>query len=185
MPGLRWQYADEVCRSIRHTGWYCDAGLDGFSRLDGDKIRGIVFRLPRSRGFLPGWTMGEGMASGIDYSQIFDDEKDCAITADSIAENVADANIQSQLKDLEDEREALRDKILNWDCGSSAELQSMLADLYCSVPTGSELDEYVDTVDVPSMPLPDNIDRSHGLFCLDRQGDMLISRCSSCRECYR
>lgn len=173
MPGLRWQYADDVCRSIRHDSWYCDADADGSPMLDGDKIRGIVFRLPRSRGFLPGWTMGEGMSSGIDYSQIFDDEEDCAITADSIAENVADANIQSRLKDLADEREALRDKILNWGCESAHVLRVWLEEL--SYITPDDAGGYPDAENVPTMPLPDSIDRGSGLYCLDRRGNLLVS----------
>ena len=85
MPGLRWQWADETEGArIRHTGWFTDP--DG----SGDTIRGIVLRLPHGRGFLAGWSMGEGMASSVDYSPIFDDAADAAACADSMAENVAE-----------------------------------------------------------------------------------------------
>lgn len=76
MPGLRWEYAGES-RQIKHTGWF----IDDWS---GDTVSGLVMRLPRSRGFVPGWTLGEGMASGIEY-KVFEDFDDCAMYADEIA----------------------------------------------------------------------------------------------------
>lgn len=79
---LRWQYCDEVATSIRHTGWFADEYQD-------DKFRGLVFRLPRGRGFLAGWTMGEGMSSAVDGC-IYDDELSAALAADSMAEKAAD-----------------------------------------------------------------------------------------------
>ena len=82
MPGLRWQYADYVA-DIGHTGWYTD------EHGDGDKIRGIVMRLPHGRGFIAGWTMGQGMISTVDYD-IYDDIEDAAHIADSMAEIVAE-----------------------------------------------------------------------------------------------
>ena len=74
MPQLRWQWCDEVLPSIRHTGWYLD------EHGDSEKIRGIVMRLPRSRGFLAGWSMGEGIASAVEYD-IYDDAQDAARVA--------------------------------------------------------------------------------------------------------
>lgn len=82
-PGLRIAYADEVSRRIRHRGWYCDESHD-------QTIRGIVARLPHGRGFLAGWTMGEGMASELDTSCIWADETEAAHAADSAAELTAD-----------------------------------------------------------------------------------------------
>ncbi|TXH52303.1 MAG: hypothetical protein E6Q97_16505 [Desulfurellales bacterium] len=84
MPRLRWQWADE-CEGarIRHTGWFCDDDQC-------EKIRGIVMKLPRGRGFLAGWSMGKGMASTIDYFPIFDNAADAAACADSMAENAAE-----------------------------------------------------------------------------------------------
>lgn len=82
-PGLfslRWQYCDEVEGTrINHTGWWADEYQD-------QKIRGLVFRLPRSRGFLAGWTMGEGMASTVECD-IYDTEREAAYAADSMAES--------------------------------------------------------------------------------------------------
>ena len=81
MPDLRWQWCDNIA-NIRHTGWFCDNFQD-------TKIRGIVMQLPRGRGFLAGWSMGESMVSEIEY-QIYDDAVDAAWAADSIAECVAE-----------------------------------------------------------------------------------------------
>lgn len=97
MPDLRWKWCDEVdgCR-VDHTGWYSD------EYGDSEKIRGIVLRLPNNRGFLAGWSMGEGMASTVEYS-IYDDEVDAAYAADSIAESTAESERDYQ----ESERERI------------------------------------------------------------------------------
>lgn len=94
MPDLRWQWADE-CEGacIRHTGWFCHE--DGY----GETIRGIVMRLPKGRGFLAGWSMGEGMSSTIDYFPIFDNAADAAACADSMAENAADNEREYQARE--------------------------------------------------------------------------------------
>lgn len=83
-PKLRWSWADDVASSIRHTGWYTDK--DG----SGDKIRGIVMRLPKNRGFLAGHSMGERMISHVDTSTVYEDIMDAAHAADAEAERVAD-----------------------------------------------------------------------------------------------
>lgn len=81
--GLRWKYCDDVAHPIRHTGWFIDDFQDW-------KIRGVVFTLPHGRGFVIGWTMGEGMAACIDYSNIYHDENGAAFSADSMAQKVAE-----------------------------------------------------------------------------------------------
>lgn len=83
MPRLRWQWCDEVATSIGHRGWFTD------EYGDSDKIRGIVMRLPNNRGFIPGWSMGDGMASECEYD-VYDDEIECAYRADKLAERVAE-----------------------------------------------------------------------------------------------
>lgn len=108
MPALRWVWCDDIARSIRHTGWYTDE--DGAA----DKIRGIVMRLPRSRGFLAGWSMGEGMASEIDRS-IYDDELSAAMAADDCARYAAErqreyeASEQARMDEDESEDEESED----------------------------------------------------------------------------
>lgn len=90
MPGLRWQWADEVEGArITHTGWWSDP------HGDGDRIRGIVFRLPKGRGFLAGWSMGESMASELS-TRIYADEVAAAYAADSDAESTAESEREYQ-----------------------------------------------------------------------------------------
>jgi hypothetical protein len=98
MPSLRWEWADEVDGSrIKHRGWYTDDyGL-------GEKIRGLVMRLPHGRGFLAGWSMGKSMASEIDYT-IWDDAIDCARNADRMAERAAE-NAREQEREFQEEQE--------------------------------------------------------------------------------
>ena len=81
-PFTRWEWCDDVDDRIQHSGWFADP--DG----DGDKVRGIVVRLPHGRGFLAGWAMGEGMAGTV-YREIYPDAIDAARAADSVAEDVA------------------------------------------------------------------------------------------------
>lgn len=84
MPRLRWKWADDckdVRRAIDHKGWYCD-------RYQDQTIRGIVMRLPKNRGFLAGWSMGQSMASEIG-SEIHETEREAALAADREAELVA------------------------------------------------------------------------------------------------
>ena len=74
--------------------YYCDD--DGSTT-----IQGIVFTLPHSRGFLAGWTMGENMASSIDYD-IFDDIGDAKHAAKSRAEAAAES--QREYEEAENQR---------------------------------------------------------------------------------
>lgn len=81
-PFTRWQWCDEACDSIQHSGWFTD------DHGDSERIRGIVVLLPHGR-YMAGWSMGKGMASTIEPG-VFDDIVDAARVADSIAENAAD-----------------------------------------------------------------------------------------------
>lgn len=81
VPGLRWKWADEVV-NLRHTGWFCDD-------FQYQTVRGVVFRLPNNRGFLAGWSMGEGMAGSLDH-HVYTDEESAAYAADRMAERVAE-----------------------------------------------------------------------------------------------
>lgn len=82
MPSLRWTWCDEIARTIKHTGWY-------YNDFD-ETIRGLVFRLPHNRGFLAAYSMGDGMASAVDTSYIYDDEIDAALAADDMAKYAAE-----------------------------------------------------------------------------------------------
>lgn len=129
MPDLRWEWADDIApRSIHHRGWYTDD--DGI----GETMRGIVFRLPKGRGFLYGWSMGPGMAAeitgyepvgGWDPSRYGDAieqaEHFAAMAADGAAERAAEKEREYQrawsdgreyadaLEEAERERKAYRD----------------------------------------------------------------------------
>jgi len=99
MPQLRWTWADEIEGArIQHRGWYSD------EYGDAEKIRGIVMRLPSGKGFLAGWSMGEGMASGIEYD-VYDDEVEATRCADGLAESTAE-----QCREDEAEYQAEREK---------------------------------------------------------------------------
>jgi len=90
MPDLRWKWCDEIVDRINHKGWYSDDYQEG-------TIRGIVMRLPNNRGFIAGWSYGEGMFSSVDYD-VFLDESDAAYCADSMAENAAEREREYQEK---------------------------------------------------------------------------------------
>lgn len=107
-PGLRWKWCDEVEGvRINHTGWFCDDFQD-------QKIRGLVFHLPKSRGFLAGWSYGEHMAGEVDTSTIYESECLAARAADSLAERLAEAEREhneqeeARIKAEEDAAEALK-----------------------------------------------------------------------------
>lgn len=98
-PGLRWEWCDEVTDvRINHTGWFTDEFATG------DKIRGIVFMLPYGRGFLAGWSMGEGMASAVDCV-IYATASKAAYAADSLAENAAEEQREFEAAQAEGEDE--------------------------------------------------------------------------------
>lgn len=94
-PGLRWQWCDDIAVSIRHRGWFCDEHQD-------ETIRGLVFRLPRGRGFLAAWSRGKGMASAVDCETIHTDELSAALSADSWAQNVAEQEREYQAREMEE-----------------------------------------------------------------------------------
>lgn len=72
---LRVQFAADYTDRARR--WYADA--DGI-----DTCEGIVARLPRGRGFLAGWTLGEGMASCLEPTT-YADPLEAAHAADESA----------------------------------------------------------------------------------------------------
>ncbi len=91
---MRWKYCDEVEGvRINHTGWFCDEFQDS-------KIRGVVVRLPKKRGFIVGWTMGEGMSCSVDSSYIYKDEQSAAHAADSMAEHDAEREQEFQREEI-------------------------------------------------------------------------------------
>lgn len=86
---IRWMWADDISGAgINHTGWFCD-------EFGGETIRGIVVRLTHGR-MLAGWSMGDGMASSVDYDQVFTDEIEAARCADGLAESAAETEREYQ-----------------------------------------------------------------------------------------
>jgi len=81
-------------RLAQINGYYCDEYQD-------QTMMPIVARLPRSRGFLAGWTMGEGMCASLD-GNIYPDLQSAAHAAHSIAEN--DAEKEREYEARENER---------------------------------------------------------------------------------
>jgi hypothetical protein len=97
--GLRTIWADEVEDvRISHTGWYTDD--DGA----GETMRGIVARLPRSRGFLAGWSMGQGMATDLE-ADVYETEREAAYAADDIAKRAAEEERDVQREQREEEEQ--------------------------------------------------------------------------------
>lgn len=83
MPGLRYDL----------TG-------DSFTYNEfGDSIEGIVFRLPKGRGFLAGWTMGRQMASEVS-GEIYADESDARRAARDEAERQAEYEADWQAEEV-------------------------------------------------------------------------------------
>ena len=73
----------------------------------GDTFQAIVLRLPRSRGFLAGWTLGAGMCASVD-STIYDDADDASRAACDEAERACDRDYWFQVEERErlDQEEA-------------------------------------------------------------------------------
>lgn len=96
-----------------------------YSTPEGDTtFYGIVARLPKSRGFLAGWTMGPGMASSLDCKS-FDSLHDAQTAADCLTESAVwkealyqAANELAQAWDAEIER--LTDEVREYRARHSA-----------------------------------------------------------------
>lgn len=94
MPGLRWQWANDVCRSVSYAG-------HSTGDYGSDTIHGIVFRLPRGRGFLAGWSMGEGMCGAV-HCHVIADEDEAARTADDMAAVAAENEREHAAREAEE-----------------------------------------------------------------------------------
>lgn len=81
-------------------GYFCD------QEGDGETLKPIIAILPRSRGFLAGWSMGAGMCAALD-SYIWPTAQDAARAAHDMAE-----------RDAEDMRDATARELESEDCDS-------------------------------------------------------------------
>ncbi len=70
-----------------------------------DTLTPIIAILPRGRGYLPGWTMGQGMLAAIDRD-ICKDPETAAIEAYRLAESEAESMFEASLLDMEELEEA-------------------------------------------------------------------------------
>ncbi len=86
---------DFIATRLKYTsGYFCD--MEG----EGDTLMPIVARLPRNRGFLAGWTMGEGMCASLD-AEIYHTPQAAAFAAHSLAEQDAEKNREAAEADAE------------------------------------------------------------------------------------
>ena len=114
MPALRY---------VEGRAWHAD---------DSGEFAAIVFRLPRGRGFLAGWTMGDRMASHLERD-IIADESDAMRRAESLAHEAADREQEYQeqygeARDAADSLDVARAE-LRGAHGSAVGLVAVLRDL--------------------------------------------------------
>lgn len=104
---LRVITAQDAMRACQ--GEYPARHMSGWIYNDfGETMYGIVARLPSGRGFLAGWTMGEGMSTSLD-ADIYDDLEKAARAADSSAESAAEGQRQYEYEEdirIKEEAEA-------------------------------------------------------------------------------
>lgn len=80
--------------------------INGYNYSDcGETVLPIVARLPRSRGFLAGYTLGAGMCAGLD-SHIWDNAEDAARAAHDEAQRFAEMQTDEDEDDMSDEDES-------------------------------------------------------------------------------
>lgn len=90
--GLRFEgYADEVCRGIEHTGWYCDPEYG----CESDTLRGVVYQLPARKGqprYLAGYidTVNDHTDALLSFDALFEEPEEAARAGDRLAEIVAE-----------------------------------------------------------------------------------------------
>ena len=89
-PDLRIQ---EVTEFGNHPRWYADPYQD-------QTITGIVARLPHGRGFLAGWTMGEGMISVLERD-VYPDLESAISAADDLAMYAAEREYETETQEIE------------------------------------------------------------------------------------
>lgn len=99
---LRVTRADEVAR-LNHTGWFTDD--DGVN----DVMYGVIARLPRSRGFIAGWSMGAGMATSFSRT-IYETAEEAARAADHEAEREAERERDYQREEQDKQRDEDEDE---------------------------------------------------------------------------
>lgn len=101
---LRLEEANEHLRESRLShidGYFTDEHCDS-------SLQPIVARLAHGRGYLPGWTMGNGMAASIELT-IYEDIRDAAYAAHAMAESDAEKEREYQATQSDDSNEDSED----------------------------------------------------------------------------
>jgi hypothetical protein len=80
-------------RLARINGYFCDAYGD-------ETMQPIIARLPHSRGFLAGWTMGAGMCGALE-STVWVEPEDAARAAHDMVERDAEREREAQSQELD------------------------------------------------------------------------------------
>lgn len=81
---------------------------------------------------------------------------------------------------LQRSAEALAEKIRAWDTENVNDLLDMLTRLENTVARIDEsgqpcdIDNYIDLTDLPTAPMPDDVDTSFPVWAMDKQGRMLV-----------
>jgi len=100
---LRYCHANEVLTGSNLssiTSYACD-------EFDDQYIEPIVVRLPSSRGFLAGWSMGAGMLASVDHD-LYEDAGLAAYAAHSAAEYAAEREYAAYIDDMDEQAEVDR-----------------------------------------------------------------------------
>lgn len=97
-------------RLSRITGYYCD------EHGDGDTVKPVVFTLPNQRGFLAGWSKGEGMCGSV-APGIYESEHEAALGAHALTENDAEREREYQARERAMEEEREHEEELRGMCG--------------------------------------------------------------------
>ncbi len=90
---LRIEFARDILKGTRQAdtiGYYTDESQS-------ETMKPVIARLPRSRGFLAGWTLGENMSTSFD-GHIWDDIESAAYGAYSEAEQAAEREREYQAR---------------------------------------------------------------------------------------
>lgn len=108
-------YADEVCRHIKHTGWFTD-------NFQGERMRGIVAQIPAKDGtprYVAGCEHSDWDCHTIDLDTFYDDKEDAAKAADSMAESMAEQCREDEYRESVkarevDNRQAIRESLAEY-----------------------------------------------------------------------
>lgn len=91
---LRLELAGKHANKLETEFWADPHGFNSFTP--------IIARLPHGRGYLAGWTMGEGMCASLELER-YDDIKEAAYAAFRLAEYTAEREYDCLIQELSEE----------------------------------------------------------------------------------